>query len=180
MVVLLTIVLRQYKPILFSLKDLQILLPVLKKTLMLYDYYFTLKALHILAVIAWMAGLLYLPRLFIYHKEFDLGSKPYETFCRMERRLLKIIMLPSLLMSFLFGTLLSFATHAWSMPWFHIKFLLVLLLAAFHGYLSAIAKAFARGEYPSVSDKILRLLNEVPFLLAIFIVFLAVFKPSLY
>ncbi|KAB2832570.1 MAG: CopD family protein [Caedimonadaceae bacterium] len=147
---------------------------------MLDDYYFTLKALHILAVIAWMAGLLYLPRLFIYHKEFELGSKAYETFCHMERRLLKIIMLPSLLMSFLLGTLLSYVTHAWSMPWFHIKFLFVLLLASFHGYLSTIAKAFARGEYPSVSDKTLRLLNEVPFLLAIFIVFLAVFKPSFY
>ncbi|MBL8676737.1 MAG: CopD family protein, partial [Alphaproteobacteria bacterium] len=73
---------------------------------MLYDYYFTLKAVHLLSVIAWMAGLLYLPRLFIYHKEFDLGSKAYKTFCLMERRLLKIIMLPSLIMSFLFGILL--------------------------------------------------------------------------
>lgn len=145
---------------------------------MLYDYYFILKALHILAVIAWMAGLLYLPRLFIYHKEFDLGSKPYETFCHMERRLLKIIMLPSLIMSFLLGILLAFSTHAWSMPWFHVKLLLVLLLAAFHGYLSKIAKIFARGEYPPVSDKILRFLNELPFILAILIVFLAVFKPS--
>jgi putative membrane protein len=145
---------------------------------MLYDYYLTLKSLHILAVIAWMAGLLYLPRLFIYHKEFDLGSKAYETFCLMERRLLKIIMLPSLLMSFLFGILLAFATNAWSMPWFHVKFLLVLLLAAFHGYLSTIAKTFARGEHPPISDKTLRFLNEFPFLLAIFIVFLAVFKPG--
>ena len=145
---------------------------------MLYDYYLTLKSLHILAVIAWMAGLLYLPRLFIYHKEFDVGSMAYKTFCRMERRLLKIIMLPALLMSFLFGILLAFATQAWSMPWFHIKFLLVLLLAAFHGYLSTISKTFARGEYPSISDKGLRLLNELPFLLAIIIVFLAVFKPS--
>ncbi|MBY0272208.1 MAG: CopD family protein [Alphaproteobacteria bacterium] len=145
---------------------------------MLYDYYFTLKALHILAVIAWMAGLLYLPRLFIYHKEFDVKSKAYEIFCLMEKRLLKIIMLPSLLMSFLFGILLAFVTKAWSMPWFHVKFLLLLLLAAFHGYLSTIAKTFAQGKYPAISDKALRFLNELPFLLAIFIVFLAVFKPS--
>lgn len=145
---------------------------------MLYDYYLTLKALHILAVIAWMAGLLYLPRLFIYHKEFDLGSKAYKTFCLMERRLLKIIMLPSLLVSFLFGVLLAFAADAWSVPWFHVKFLLVLLLAAFHGYLSTIVKTFAQGKYPAVSDKTLRFLNEFPFILAVFIVFLAVFKPS--
>ena len=144
---------------------------------MLYDSYQILIALHILAVIAWMAGLLYLPRLFIYHQEFEVGSKAYETFCRMEKRLLKIIMLPSLLLTFLFGLLLAFTTDACSMPWFHLKFLLVLFLAAFHGYLSRIAKTYAKGELPSLTVKQLRLLNELPFLLAILIVFLAVLKP---
>lgn len=144
---------------------------------MLYEYYLTFKSLHLLAMIGWMAGLLYLPRLFIYHLEFDVGTKPYETFCRMERRLLKIIMLPTLLLTFTFGILLAFQTQAWSAPWFHMKLLLVLLLAAFHGYLSRIAKDFAKGILPSLSKKQLILLNELPFLLAIFIVFLVVLKP---
>ncbi|OJW51267.1 MAG: hypothetical protein BGO67_13210 [Alphaproteobacteria bacterium 41-28] len=144
---------------------------------MLSDYYLTLKSLHFLAIIAWMAGLLYLPRLFIYHLEFDVGSKAYLTFCRMERRLLKIIMLPSLLLTFFLGILLAFSTNAWAAPWFHMKLLLVLCLAGLHGYFSRIAKTFAKGEIPPVSRKTLLFINELPFLLAIFIVFLAVLKP---
>jgi putative membrane protein len=144
---------------------------------MLSEYYLPLKALHLLVMIGWMAGLLYLPRLFIYHLEFDVGSKPYETFCTMERRLLKIIMRPTMLLTFIFGTLLAFATHAWSAPWFHMKLLFVFVLAAFHGYLSRVAKNYARGQRPRVSKKTLFFLNELPFLLAIFIVFLAVLKP---
>lgn len=144
---------------------------------MFYDSYLTLKSLHLLAMIGWMAGLLYLPRLFIYHLEFDLGTKAYETFCTMERRLLKIIMLPTLILTFTFGILLAFQTHAWSAPWFHMKLMLVLFLAAFHGYLSRMAKNFAKGILPRLSRKQLILLNEVPFLLAIFIVFLVVLKP---
>lgn len=143
---------------------------------MLSDYYLPLKALHLLAVIAWMAGLLYLPRLFIYHLEFEVGSKPYETFCRMERRLLKIIMFPAILLTFTFGILLAFAIDSWSAPWFHVKFLLVLLLAAFHGYLGRLAKGFSRGKLPPLSKTSLIILNEIPFLLAILIVFIAVLK----
>jgi putative membrane protein len=144
---------------------------------MLSEYYLSLKALHLLAMIGWMAGLLYLPRLFIYHLEFDVGTKPYETFCTMERRLLKIIMLPTIILTFVFGILLAFATQAWSAPWFHMKLLFVLFLAAFHGYLSRIAKNYARGQRPRLSKKTLCFLNELPFFLAIFIVFLAVLKP---
>lgn len=144
---------------------------------MLSDYYLYLKALHILAIIGWMAGLLYLPRLFIYHLEFEVGSISYETFCTMERRLLKIIMLPTILFTFLFGTLLAFATHAWLLPWFHMKLMLALLLAALHGYFSIIARNFSRGNPPSLSKKTLCFLNELPFLLAILIVFLVVLKP---
>jgi putative membrane protein len=144
---------------------------------MFYDSYPTIKALHILAMIGWMAGLLYLPRLFIYHVDFEIGTKPYETFCRMERRLLKIIMLPTMILTFAFGIILAFQVHAWSAPWFHMKLMLVLLLAVFHGYLSRIAKNFAQGILPSLSKKRLILLNEVPFLMAIFIVFLVVLKP---
>lgn len=144
---------------------------------MFYEYYPTIKALHILAMIGWMAGLLYLPRLFIYHLEFDVGTKAYKTFCTMERRLLKIIMLPTLLLTFVFGILLAFQIQAWSAPWFHMKLMLVLFLAGFHGYLSRIAKNFAKGIRPMLSKKTLILLNELPFLLAIFIVFLVILKP---
>jgi len=143
---------------------------------MLIDYYLPLKALHLLAVIAWLAGLLYLPRLFIYHLDFDVGSKGYDTFCRMERNLLKIIMLPAIVMTFLFGILLASATEAWSQPWLHMKLLFVFLLAGFHGYMARLAKGFARGEAPPLSKTTLRFLNELPFLLAIVIVFIAVLK----
>jgi len=148
---------------------------------MLSDYYLTLKMLHILAFIAWMAGLLYLPRLFIYHLQFDVGSKAYLTFCTMERRLSKIIMLPAILLTFTLGILLAFATDVWSTPWFHMKFLLVLCLAGYHGYLVHLSKEFANGEVPALLKNMskagLCLLNEVPFVLAILIVFLAVMKP---
>lgn len=144
---------------------------------MFADTYLTLKSLHILSFIAWMAGLLYLPRLFIYHLEFEVGSQPYLVFCRMERRLLKIIMLPSILMTFFFGFLLAFSVGAWSLPWFHLKLLFVFMLAAYHGYLARLAKGFSKGVLPSLSKRTLIILNEVPFLLAILIVFLAVLKP---
>lgn len=144
---------------------------------MFFDTYLILKAFHLLAVIAWMAGLLYLPRLFIYHLEFELNSKAYLVFCTMERRLLRIIMLPSLLLTFLLGIILAFEVKVWGAPWFHIKLLLVIFLAGFHGYLSRIAKIFARGEYPKLSRRQLTILNEIPFIIAIFIVFLAILKP---
>lgn len=144
---------------------------------MLSDYYLLLKALHLLAMIAWMAGLLYMTPLFIYHLNFEVGSKAYLTFCTMEKRLLRIIMLPAILLTFTFGILLAFATQAWLAPWFHLKLLFVLLLAAFHGYLARLSKGFARGEIPTLSKKTLLFLKELPFLLAIVIVFLAVLKP---
>lgn len=144
---------------------------------MLSQYYLVFLALHLLAVIAWMAGLLYLPRLFIYHLEFEPGTKAYATFCTMEERLLKIIMRPAIVLTFLFGILLAFAANTWSSPWFHTKLLLALLLAAFHGFLAHLAKQYARGEVPSLSRRTLVFLNEIPFLLATFIVFLAILKP---
>lgn len=143
---------------------------------MLAEYYLTLKALHILSMMAWIAGLLYLPRLFVYHMDFEVGSKGYETFCTMERKTLKIVLLPAILLTFTFGILLAFATHVWSAPWFHMKLMLVLGLAGLHGFFSRLAKNFARGKAPSLSKNALRLISEVPFLLSIFIVFLAVVK----
>ncbi len=140
-------------------------------------YYLPLLAFHFLAVIAWMTGLLYLPRLFIYHLEFEVGSKAYVTFCKMERGLLKVLMLPALLLSFGSGILLAFTTGAWSAPWFQGNLILATLLAAFHGYLSRIAKNYAYGKRPTLSRKALVFLNGVPFFLATLIVILAVLKP---
>lgn len=143
----------------------------------LSHYYPILLSLHLLAVIAWMAGLLYLPRLFIYHLEFEVGSKPYAVFCTMERRLLKMIMLPSILLTFFFGILLAFAAQTWFSPWFHTKFFFALILAAFHGYLARLAKIYARGESFPLSRKALLFWNEFPFIIAVLIVFLAILKP---
>lgn len=145
---------------------------------MLYDYYFTIKAIHILSFIAWMAGLLYLPRLFIYHLGFEKHSTPYGVFCTMERRLLKIIMLPSIIMTFGTGLLMAELSNLWTVPWFQFKLVLVVLLAALHGFFSTLSKAFIRRDFPAISRKTLLILNEIPFLLAIGIVFLAVLKPA--
>ena len=145
---------------------------------MLENYIQPLLAFHILSVIAWMAGLLYLPRLFVYHLEFEVGTKPYDVFCRMERRLLKIIMRPAILLSFLSGGLLAFAVNAWSSPWFHVKLLLVFLLAGCHGCFSHLSRGYQEGTPPPLSRKALIILNEVPFILAIGIVLLVFLKPG--
>jgi putative membrane protein len=144
---------------------------------MVSEYYLTIKALHLIAVIAWVAGLLYLPRFYLHHLEFDVGTKGYEVFCKMERGLLKIIMLPSIIVTFLLGILLASITDSWSAPWFHMKLTLVFGLAAFHGYLARIAKGYALGKKPSLSRNTLRMISELPFLVVILIVFLAVLKP---
>lgn len=132
---------------------------------------------HILIVMAWMAGMLYLPRLFIYHLEFEVGSHPYSVFCRMERRLLKIIMLPAIVLTFLSGGILATLTGAWSSPWFHTKLFFGLLLGACHGYFSRLAKDFQKGKKPALSKRSLLILNEIPFVLAALIVGIAILKP---
>jgi putative membrane protein len=116
----------------------------------LIDYYHTLKALHILAFVAWMAGLLYLPRLMAYHHRFAVGTDAYQTFCMMERRLLKIIMNPSMIAVFLFGILLACVPGVvdFHQHWFSLKVLLVLALSALQGVMSGWARQFASGEIP--------------------------------
>ncbi|MEB3701439.1 CopD family protein [Candidatus Bealeia paramacronuclearis] len=144
----------------------------------LLENYHLLRALHILAFVAWMAGLLYLPRLLAYHHRFEPQTQAYETFSMMERRLLKIIMIPSMIAVFTLGLLLvcvpgvvDFHQH-----WFSVKFLLVLGLAGLQGFMSKCAREFSQG-HPPYSEKFFRLLNEVPFVLLIGIVFLVIFKP---
>ena len=135
-----------------------------------------IKALHILSVIAWMAGMLYLPRLFVYHCQADVGSKQSETFKTMERRLLKAIINPAMIVTWLAGLYLAWAGHWLAAGWFHGKFLLVLLLSGFHGFFARLVKDFAT-DRNTRSEKFYRVINEVPTVLMIGIVILAVVKP---
>ena len=134
------------------------------------------KALHIISVIAWMAGMLYLPRLFVYHAEAARGSEASETFKVMERRLLKAIVNPSMILVFLTGFTLAYLTGDWRDGWWQAKFILVVGLAGLHGYFARCVRSFAedRNERPA---RFYRFLNEAPTILMIFIVVLAVVKP---
>jgi putative membrane protein len=134
------------------------------------------KALHIISVIAWMAGMLYLPRLFVYHAQAARGSEESETFKVMERRLLKAIVNPSMILVFLTGFTLVYLTGDWRDGWWQAKFILVVGLAGLHGYFARCVRSFAedRNERPA---RFYRILNEAPTVLMILIVVLAVVKP---
>ena len=134
------------------------------------------KALHIISVIAWMAGMLYLPRLFVYHAEAAKGSEASETFKVMERRLLTAIVNPSMILVFLTGFTLVYLTGDWRDGWWQAKFILVVGLAGLHGYFARCVRSFAedRNERPA---RFYRFLNEAPTILMILIVVLAVVKP---
>src|SRR5687768_14512125 len=123
--------------------------------------YYWLKAGHIIFVIFWMAGLFMLPRLFVYHQEAEPESPENARWIDRERKLLKIILMPSIVVVWVLGLLLTYTTGAWSQGWLHAKLALVLGLSAYHGYLAGYAKKLARGER-ALSGKQLRLLNEVP------------------
>jgi putative membrane protein len=138
--------------------------------------YVWIKALHVIAVISWMAGMLYLPRLFVYHCEADAGSKQSETFKVMERRLLKAIINPAMVLTWLAGLYLAWAGHWLSAGWFHGKLLLVLILSGIHGLFSRWVKDFANDRNRR-SHKFYRIINEVPTILMIGIVVLVIVKP---
>jgi len=134
------------------------------------------QAFHIISIIAWMAGLLYLPRLFVYHAYADIGSETSETFKQMEMRLLRYIMNPAMIASWVFGLLLIFYYQriAWSYDiWFHVKFLLVIILTGFHMVLARWRRLFAQDRNPH-SAKFYRWMNEVPTVIMIAVVILAV------
>ncbi len=138
--------------------------------------YYWLKAGHLIFVIFWMAGLFMLPRFFVYHQESAVGSAEDAAWIEREQRLLKIILLPSIVVVWAFGLLLAWYTAAWTQGWFHAKLLLVLALSGYHGWASAYAKKLARGERPLEGRK-LRLLNEVPGIAAALIVVLVIVRP---
>jgi protoporphyrinogen IX oxidase len=136
-----------------------------------------IKAFHIIAVIAWMAGLLYLPRLFVYHAASETGSAQAETFKIMERRLLRFITTPAMIAAWIFGLILAFSVVDWPHAgWFHAKLLLVLILSGFTGMLAKWTREFA-ADRNTHSQRFYRIANEVPTLLMIAIVILAVVKP---
>ncbi len=140
--------------------------------------YLWIKALHVIGVIAWMAGLLYLPRLFVYHTEAEPGSAQSETFKVMERRLLRGIMNPALAVSLVTGGLLiaSVGGDAWGSGWIHAKLVCVLGLFVMHGLMARWRRDFA-GDRNDRSQRFYRVVNEVPTVLMVGIVVFAVVKP---
>jgi putative membrane protein len=138
--------------------------------------YLWIKSLHVIAIIAWMAGLLYLPRLFVYHCAAAVGSQQSETFKVMERRLLRAIMTPAMILAWITGLTLAFQAGFFSSSWFHLKLTLVLLMSASHGYMSRCVRTFA-ADANEKSHKFFRVLNEIPTLLMIIIVVSVIVKP---
>ena len=140
--------------------------------------YLTFKALHLIAVISWMAGLLYLPRIFVYHAETRENKEQSETFKLMEKRLYFYIMNPAMILSWIFGLLLihSQGIISLSLLWMKIKLGLVIILTAYHFYLLAVLKDF-QIDNNTKSSKFFRVINEVPTILLIIIIFIVIFKP---
>ena len=141
------------------------------------NLYLLFKSLHLISVISWMAGLLYLPRIFVYHSEAK-DEPQIETFKTMERKLYNFIMMPAMILSWVFGVLLihSLGFAAFSELWMQIKLISVLVLTHYHFYLGKHLKLFASNNNKG-SSKFFRIINEIPTILLIAIVFVVVFKP---
>jgi putative membrane protein len=138
--------------------------------------YLVLKALHIIAVIAWMAGMLYLPRLFVYHCAAEKGSQQSETFKVMERRLMRAIIDPAMIAVWILGLTMAWLNDYWLQGWFVAKMVLVLLMSAVHGAFSRWRRDF-EADRNTRSARFYRIWNEVPTLLLVGIVFVVVLKP---
>lgn len=140
------------------------------------NLYLWIKAAHVIAVISWMAGMLYLPRLFVYHTGAERGSVQSETFKVMERRLYRLIINPAMIATWVFGLWLAWKGFGFSGGWLHAKIAVVLALSAMHGYLGGAVRRFAedRNERPA---RHWRIVNEVPTVLMVVIVILVVVKP---
>lgn len=134
------------------------------------------KVAHILSVISWMVGFLYLPRLMVYHVDAEVGSVQSETFKTMERRLMKGIMTPAMIASWIFGLWLMILLHAWTEAWFISKFFIVLILTVFHMIAVKWIREFADDKRHRTS-RFFRIVNEVPAVLMVLIVILVVVKP---
>jgi putative membrane protein len=142
----------------------------------LADYIDWILALHLIAVITWMAGILYLPRLFVYHTQTKPGSEGSERFKVMERKLLRGIVNPSMVAVWILGPALAWLTGAYLDVWLQIKFVLVIVMSGVHGYLVKCWRDFAE-DRNTRSERFYRILNEVPAVLMVLIVILAAVKP---
>jgi len=139
-------------------------------------YELWVKAAHVISIIAWMAGLLYLPRLMVYHATSEVGSTQSETFKVMERRLLNAIMTPAMIASWVFGLWAMVELAAWQEGWFHAKLFLVLLMSAFHGFCAVWVREFADDERRR-PQRFYRFVNEIPTILMIAIIVLVIVRP---
>jgi len=135
-----------------------------------------LKAFHVIAVIAWMAGMLYLPRLFVYHCDAPVGSSQSETFKVMERKLLRLIINPAMILTWVLGLWLAWSSGWYRMHWLQAKFVLVLVLSGVHGLFARYVRYFAMDRNQH-SKKFYRIINEIPTILMIGIVILVIVKP---
>ena len=142
------------------------------------NFYLLLKSLHLISIISWMAGLLYLPRIFVYHAETTSNKEQSDTFKTMERKLYNYIMMPSMILSYLFGfSLLHFLGFSVFFElWMQIKIVSLLILTHYHFYLGKCVRLFSINENKK-SSKFYRIINEVPTLLLIIIIFAVIFEP---
>ncbi|MBI0004472.1 protoporphyrinogen oxidase HemJ [Bartonella sp. M0177] len=135
-----------------------------------------IKSFHVISIICWMAGMFYLPRLFVYHCQAEVGSKQSETFKVMERRLLRAIINPAMIASWVTGLWLAWEVYALQGGWLHLKLLVVVILSGYHGLLSRGVRHFAE-DRNNFSEKTWRILNEVPTVLMIIAVIDVIVKP---
>jgi putative membrane protein len=142
------------------------------------NYYLLFKSLHLISVISWMAGLLYLPRIFVYHSENSDDRKISDVFKVMEKKLYFYIMTPAMILSWIFGLLLihSIGFHQLGQTWMVLKIIFVILLTLYHFYLGKTLNQF-KFDQNTHSHKFYRLINEIPTILLILIVFVVIFKP---
>ena len=142
------------------------------------NYYLLFKSLHLIAVISWMVGLLYLPRIFVYHVENSEKKETTEIFEVMEKRLYFYIMRPAMILSWLFGIILIYISgiDIFSQLWMHIKLGLVVSLTIYHEYLGTCLRSL-KLKTNTKTSKFFRIINEVPTIILIFIIFIVVFKP---
>lgn len=134
------------------------------------------KVAHIASVISWMVGFLYLPRLMVYHTDAEVGSQQSETFKIMERRLLRGIMTPAMLASWIFGLWLAYLLAVWDQPWFIIKLLTVLVLSVFHMIAVRWVREFAEDQRKRTS-RFFRIANEVPAVLMVIVIIMVIVRP---
>ncbi|AHA27518.1 protoporphyrinogen oxidase HemJ [Candidatus Liberibacter americanus] len=140
------------------------------------DFFLCIKSIHIISVISWMAGLLYMPRLFVYHSLISPEIDQYKTFEIMEERLLKVIMNPAMILSWLCGFYMIWVTRYSQIGWFRIKFFFVIILSAYHFYLVFLIREFKRHSSRH-NCGYFKAINEIPTIIMITVVFLSVLKP---